>query len=208
MTDIAIPAPSHDAEATAPPPRVAVPDFQIVPRAGLVLVAIVLVALIVAIAANKLWPLTFFHVAVRRGVDDHRPLPRAGARPDHRADVGSGADRVHHPADAEDAADHAGRSDRDARRRLAARGPRGHRPDELSRARLGRGQLHRGRRDVGARARPARAGQHRRAGRAQEAPAQPAGDRAAHEAVHLLRRDPRSHAGRDARDHDQAGLVG
>ena len=63
MTDVAIPAPSHDAEATAPPPRVAVPDFQIVPRAGLVLVAIVLVALIVAIAVNKLWPLTFFHVA-------------------------------------------------------------------------------------------------------------------------------------------------
>ena len=63
MTDVAIPAPSHDAEATAPPPRVAVPDFQIVPRAGLVVVAIVLVALIVAIAVNKLWPLTFFHVA-------------------------------------------------------------------------------------------------------------------------------------------------
>ena len=63
MTDVAIPAPSHDAEATAPPPRVAVPDFQVVPRAGLVLVAIVLVALIVAIAVNKLWPLTFFHVA-------------------------------------------------------------------------------------------------------------------------------------------------
>jgi hypothetical protein len=63
MTDVAIPAPSHDAEATAPPPGVAVPDFQIVPRAGLVVVAVVLVALIVAIATNKLWPLTFFHVA-------------------------------------------------------------------------------------------------------------------------------------------------
>jgi hypothetical protein len=63
MTDVAIPAPAHDAEATAPPPGVVVPDFQIVPRKGLVLVAIVLVALIVAIAVNKLWPLTFFHVA-------------------------------------------------------------------------------------------------------------------------------------------------
>jgi hypothetical protein len=63
MTDVATAAPSHDAEATAPPPGVAVPDFEIVPRVGLVLVAIVLVALIVAIAANKLWPLTFFHVA-------------------------------------------------------------------------------------------------------------------------------------------------
>ena len=63
MTDIAIPAPSHSVEATAPPPGVQVPEFQIVPRRGLVLVAIVLVALIVAIAVNKLWPLTFFHVA-------------------------------------------------------------------------------------------------------------------------------------------------
>ena len=63
MTDVAISAPSHDVEATVPPPGVAVPDFDIVPRAGLVLVAIVLAALIVAIAVNKLWPLTFFHVA-------------------------------------------------------------------------------------------------------------------------------------------------
>lgn len=33
------------------------------PRAGLVIVAITMVLLIVAIAVNKLWPLTFFHVA-------------------------------------------------------------------------------------------------------------------------------------------------
>ena len=33
------------------------------PRRGLVLVAIVAAALIAAIASNKLWPLTFFHVA-------------------------------------------------------------------------------------------------------------------------------------------------
>jgi hypothetical protein len=39
------------------------PDFDIVPRKGLVLVAIAMVALIVAIAANKLWPLMFLHVA-------------------------------------------------------------------------------------------------------------------------------------------------
>jgi len=38
------------------------PDFQIVPRAGLPIVAAVLVALIVAIAVNELWPLMFFHV--------------------------------------------------------------------------------------------------------------------------------------------------
>ena len=65
MTDIAIPAPPTEAagEAAARPPAIEIPEFQIVPRAGLVLVAIVLVALIVAIEVNKLWPLTFFHVA-------------------------------------------------------------------------------------------------------------------------------------------------
>ena len=55
------------------------------------------------------------------------------------------------------------------------------------------------------RARPARAGEHRRAHRAQEAPTQSPGDREADEALHLLRRRPRAHAGRDVGDHDQAG---
>jgi hypothetical protein len=55
MTDIAIPASAHDTDAGAPPPALKIPEFQIVPRAGLGLVAIVLVALIVAIAVNKLW---------------------------------------------------------------------------------------------------------------------------------------------------------
>jgi hypothetical protein len=61
-------------ETTAPPPPVgagpaAAPssperlDFEIVPRKGLVLVAIVGVMLIVAIAVNRLWPLEFLHVA-------------------------------------------------------------------------------------------------------------------------------------------------
>jgi len=44
----------------APPARL---DFEIVPRRGLILVAIVFIALIVAIAANALWPLMFLHVA-------------------------------------------------------------------------------------------------------------------------------------------------
>ena len=39
------------------------PDFQVVPLRGLPIVAAVLVALIAAIAANKLWALEFFHVA-------------------------------------------------------------------------------------------------------------------------------------------------
>jgi hypothetical protein len=65
MTDIAIPAPPPEApaEAAAPPRGIEIPEFQIVPRVGLVLVAITLICLIAAIAANKLWPLTFFHVA-------------------------------------------------------------------------------------------------------------------------------------------------
>ncbi len=48
-----------------PPPHGAAlerPDFQIVPLAGLPIVAIVLVLTIAAVAANKLWPLMFLHV--------------------------------------------------------------------------------------------------------------------------------------------------
>ena len=65
MTDVAIPAPRSEpaGEAVPGPPPIEIPEFQVVPRAGLVLVAAVLVALIVAIAVNDLWPLTFFHVA-------------------------------------------------------------------------------------------------------------------------------------------------
>ncbi len=50
------------ASAPAPPAAQQHPDFQIVPRAGLPIVALVLGLLIAAIAANKLWPLVFFHV--------------------------------------------------------------------------------------------------------------------------------------------------
>jgi hypothetical protein len=38
------------------------PDFQIVPRAGLPIVAVVLALLIAGIAVNELWPLEFLHV--------------------------------------------------------------------------------------------------------------------------------------------------
>jgi hypothetical protein len=44
-------------------PAIERPDFEIVPLKGLVIVAVVLVLLIVAIAVNKLWPLTFLHVS-------------------------------------------------------------------------------------------------------------------------------------------------
>jgi hypothetical protein len=53
---------------TAPPEAAPQPpgerlDFDIVPRKGLVIAAVVLVGLIVAIAADKLWPLVFLHVS-------------------------------------------------------------------------------------------------------------------------------------------------
>jgi hypothetical protein len=48
-------------------PEVQRPEFQVVPLKGLVIVGVVLVLLIVAIAVNKLWPLTFLHVAFGAG---------------------------------------------------------------------------------------------------------------------------------------------
>jgi hypothetical protein len=57
MVDIAAQPPSA---ASAAPAR---PDFEIVPRRGLPIVAAVLIGLIVAIASNELWALEFFHVA-------------------------------------------------------------------------------------------------------------------------------------------------
>jgi hypothetical protein len=54
---------SEGAHATGPPEAVQRPDFEIVPRIGLVFAAVALVALVVAIAVNQLWPLEFLHVA-------------------------------------------------------------------------------------------------------------------------------------------------
>jgi hypothetical protein len=50
---------AHDAPRGA---ALAIPEFQIVPRVGLVLSAVVLVALVAAVASNALWPLEFMHV--------------------------------------------------------------------------------------------------------------------------------------------------
>ncbi len=55
MTELAVPAPHVE-------PRREPLDFEIVPLKGLPIVAIVFAGLIVAIAANKLWPLEFLHV--------------------------------------------------------------------------------------------------------------------------------------------------
>jgi hypothetical protein len=50
----------HEADAPAAAAR---PDFEIVPRKGLIAVGVVAVLVVVAIAVNKLWPLMFLHVA-------------------------------------------------------------------------------------------------------------------------------------------------
>jgi hypothetical protein len=52
-------------ESTAPAAaaRPVLRDFQIVPLKGLPIVAVIFIGLVAAIAANKLWPLVFLHVA-------------------------------------------------------------------------------------------------------------------------------------------------
>ena len=73
MADVTVSAATASAAPTAPasaiagappaaPGAIERPDFQIVPRAGLPIVAVVLALLIAGIAANKLWPLEFLHV--------------------------------------------------------------------------------------------------------------------------------------------------
>ena len=57
---VASSTPPPGAGGHGPPP---VPNFNIVPVRALPIVAVVLVGLIVAIATNNLWALTFFHVA-------------------------------------------------------------------------------------------------------------------------------------------------
>jgi hypothetical protein len=60
VTDVAVHAPPAAAPA-------ATADFEIIPRKGLPIVAVVLIATIVAIAANKLWPLEFLHIVFGAG---------------------------------------------------------------------------------------------------------------------------------------------
>ena len=66
MTGILVDQPSTGSAqaASSGPPQSAAPlDFQVVPLKGLPIVAVILTGLVVAIAANKLWPLVFLHVA-------------------------------------------------------------------------------------------------------------------------------------------------
>jgi hypothetical protein len=61
MADVVLPPPGvqTDEPHAGPPP---VPDFEIVPLKGLPIVGAIFAAVVVAIAANKLWPLEFLHV--------------------------------------------------------------------------------------------------------------------------------------------------
>ncbi|MGA2320963.1 MAG: hypothetical protein ABSG95_09510 [Solirubrobacteraceae bacterium] len=61
MAQVAIPRSGVVADS-APPAGIERPDFQIVPRAGLPMVGVVLALLIAGIAADRLWPLEFLHV--------------------------------------------------------------------------------------------------------------------------------------------------
>jgi hypothetical protein len=56
-------APVGPGPAGGPPAAAERPDFQVVPLRGLPIVAALFALLIWAIAANKQWPLEFFHVA-------------------------------------------------------------------------------------------------------------------------------------------------
>jgi hypothetical protein len=60
VADVAISA-GAIAPDSAPPAAIERPDFEIVPRKGLIVVAVVGILLIAAIATNELWPLAFFH---------------------------------------------------------------------------------------------------------------------------------------------------
>jgi hypothetical protein len=60
VADVAISA-GAIAPDSAPPATIERPDFEIVPRKGLIVVAVVGILLIAAIATNELWPLAFFH---------------------------------------------------------------------------------------------------------------------------------------------------
>jgi hypothetical protein len=62
MATVSPQAPAGSLVAGAPAAAMERPDFQIVPRAGLPIVAFVVVLLIVAVAVNDKWPLMFLHV--------------------------------------------------------------------------------------------------------------------------------------------------
>jgi hypothetical protein len=63
MADIALTDVAVEPEEVHAGPPIQIPQFNIVPRVGLVLAAILIAGVIAAVAANSQWPLEFFHVA-------------------------------------------------------------------------------------------------------------------------------------------------
>jgi len=63
MVDVTLSEPAAGAEAAPPHPPIEIPEFRIVPRTGIAAAALMVVLLVIAIAVNKKWPITFFHVA-------------------------------------------------------------------------------------------------------------------------------------------------
>jgi hypothetical protein len=62
MATVSSEVPALGLSGGPPPGATERPDFEVVPRAGLPIVAVVAVLLIVAIAVNDKWPLMFLHV--------------------------------------------------------------------------------------------------------------------------------------------------
>lgn len=62
MVEVTATVPRGEREA-GPPGAIEIPSFEIVPRAGIAIAAVAAALVIAAIAANKLWPLMFLHVA-------------------------------------------------------------------------------------------------------------------------------------------------
>ena len=63
MADIALTDVAVEPEEVHAGPPIQIPQFNIVPRVGLVLSAILIAGVIAAVATNSRWPLDFFHVA-------------------------------------------------------------------------------------------------------------------------------------------------
>ena len=63
MTDVALIGVEVEREAEPEHPPIEIPPFNIVPRVGLVLSAIVIAGVIAAIATDSRWAVDFFHVA-------------------------------------------------------------------------------------------------------------------------------------------------
>jgi hypothetical protein len=63
MANVALTDQARRAPDLAEHPPIEIPQFNIVPRVGLAIGSVAIALVIAAIAANKLWPLEFFHVA-------------------------------------------------------------------------------------------------------------------------------------------------